>query len=139
MLCPGCGQECAYYHSYADELPAELSAVNLKAWFFYAFGLCGCMGLSLVHDEVVAFLEWVEATEHQPGYERLFAGNVGVFYLIAGQFDKLKLIEHGTSARHPFLTQDGKRLLFHLGEHSGDDVDGATGVAYDGCEYGLGD
>lgn len=116
-------------------LPAELSALNIRAWLTNAMGLCGCADIESVAKELIELLEWHWSRADRPGFETLFAGRKGVFYLLSALIDRLGLSEHGTSIRNPWLTDEGVRLLNGLRAVTAPKIDSARGEAYDGTWY----
>src|SRR4030095_7578006 len=118
-----------------SKLPVQLTPLNLKAYFFNAFNMCGCSETDEILTEIIRLLEWHES-DKETKYMHLYPGYIGVFYLLSGLLDSLNLSEHGTSARFAWLTEDGKRLLTALKQYSADEIENATGEAYDGCWYG---
>lgn len=68
-------------------LPADLSAVNLRAYLGHAFGLCGCSELDAVHATLLRLLEW-HANKDKPMYDTLYS-EPGVFYILAGLLESL--------------------------------------------------
>jgi len=119
----------------ARGLPLDLTPLNIKAYLYNNLGLCGCSELDEIVAVLLRLLEW-HGGDKETRYDELFPGNVGVFYLLAGMLDGLGLSEHGTAIRHPWLTEDGKRLLAALRRHPAQEIDDASGEAYDGCHYG---
>jgi len=118
-------------------LPEELTPINLKAYFYNAFNMCGCWEFGPVHYNILFLLKWLKTnSEENPkkSYETLY-DSVGIFYLLVGIFDRLNLIEHGISIRCAWLTNNGKRLLEALLKYSPEEIDSAEGKAYDECEY----
>lgn len=115
--------------------PDTLTPLNLKAYLTIAFNICGCTEFDLVLAEIKSLLQWHNSGSDRPSYETLFAGNAGVFYLLAGYLDQLRLCEHGTAIRHPWLTEDGKRLLTALEQITVEEIENAKGEAYDGLWY----
>jgi hypothetical protein len=119
------------------KLPDDLTPLNLNAYLTNAFAVCGCAEKESVIVEIVSLLEWHKGSvNHRAGYQSLYNGNVGVFYLLAGWFDALGLSEHGTGIRYPWLTPDGERLLAALKSHTVTEIESASGEAYDGLWYG---
>jgi len=93
---------------------------------------CGCSEDDLVAKELIKVLEWAkEDCEKRERYDKLYE-NDGVFYIIAGFLDNRYMIEHGTSIRCSWITEDGKILLETL---KNIDWGNIKGVAYDGCFY----
>ncbi len=120
------------------QLPSDLTPLNFKAWSVHALGVCGCADTGSIYEEVQAFLQWCNDwlnERSQETYETLYP-RVGLYYLMAGILDTLDLIDHGTSIRWPFLTDDGKRLLSFLQASDEEVIENASGEAYDGCYYG---
>ena len=119
-------------------LPEELTPLNIKAYFSNTLGACGCSELDTMIESILRFLHWCEnypTNIKAMGYFELYS-EIGVFYIIAGLLDGLCLIQHGTSIRYPFLTEDGKRFLNALETYSAEEIDNANGEAYDGLYYG---
>ncbi len=117
-----------------EKLPNDLSPINIKAYFQNALGACGCSELHTMVDVVKDLLDWCGVYKRIP-YSLLYNSD-GVYYLLVGRLDSLGLIEHGTSIRHPFLTEWGKKLLKALKETPIEDIENAEGEAYDGLWYG---
>ncbi len=120
------------------DLPKALTPINLKAYLYNVFGVCGCNDIEEILRVLKDLLVWhdTKANQHErPGYATLFNGDAGVFYIMAGLLDRLDLTEHGSSSRYGWLTDDGERLLYALNEHSTEAIDAAGGEAYDGCYY----
>lgn len=118
------------------ELP-ELTPINLKAYFYNNFGACGCSELDEMLATVTSLLAWHdEPMEKRPRYNELYDGNTGIFYLLAGLLDNLGLVEHGYSIRNPWLTVEGMDLLEALRKTSYEEIEEASGEAYDGLRYG---
>jgi hypothetical protein len=115
-------------------LPADLTPLNLQAYFYHAFKACGCSEMQAMHETVLKLLEWHEG-EKKVRYHELF-NQPGVFYILAGMLDNLGLAEHGTAIRYAWLTSDGKRLLEALRQHTAKEIEEASGIAYDGLHYG---
>src|SRR5687767_11617207 len=107
-------------------LPSDLTPLNLQAYLYNNFGLCGCSELDEVLTAIVKILEWHE-DKKEVKYSELYWEGAGVFYLLAGRLDDLALAEHGTSIRYPWLTDDGKRLLAALREYSAEQIEAASG------------
>jgi hypothetical protein len=117
-------------------LPAELTPINLYAYFANCFESCGCSETGEMVDTVRRLMEWHDSGGDRPAYDTLYA-ETGVFYILAGLLDKLDLAEHGTSIRHPWLTSDGKRLLEALQKYTSEEIEEASGEAYDGLHYNI--
>lgn len=115
-------------------LPTDLTPLNLQAYFFNAFGACGCSEIDEMRTTLIRLMEWHEIEKNTAQYQTLY-NEVGVFYLLAGMLDHLGLSEHGVAIRYPWLTPDGKRLLEALKRHTADEIHDSTGQAYDGCTY----
>jgi hypothetical protein len=119
------------------KLPKELTPLNLKAWLYEGAGLlCGCSDHWAVINTLGGLLTWfnTDCVERE-SYDKLFGGNTGLFYLLAGVLDDLGLQEHGTSCRVGFLTDDGKRLLKAITSLTEEQWDSAVGEAHDGVHY----
>lgn len=120
----------------AEEFPPSLSPVNLLAYLYNAFGVCGCSELDVVVGEVRSILEWHANGEDRCPYAEVYPGRPGLFYLMAGLLDALGLSEHGIAIRHPWLTERGKVLLDALRAVPVEEIEEAVGTAYDGAWYG---
>jgi hypothetical protein len=117
------------------KLPQELSPLNLKAYFGFAFGRCGCSDVEAIHALIRDFLKWHdEPVGDREKFDTLFIYE-GIFYVLAGMLDNLRLAEHGVSIRNPWLTGEGKRLLAALEVIDPTEIDVAEGEAYDGLYY----
>lgn len=125
--------------SETQKLPEDLSPLNLQAYFFNAFGACGCSEIDEMHAALLRLMEWHDTREN-PGHDRepytAIYPEIGLFYLMAGMLRRLGLSEHGVAIRCPWLTQDGERLLDAMRRITPEAMDAASGEAYDGCHYG---
>jgi len=109
--------------------------LDLLAFIYNSFGICGCSQFDVIVNELKRFLTWAGAPmENRSLYITLYPRD-GIFYLIAGMLDRAKLIEHGTAVRHPWLTDTGKAFLAGLNKYAVEQIDEAKGDAYDGCTY----
>ena len=75
--------------------------------------------------------------ERDNWYDCLFGGHTGTYYLIACALEQAGLITHGTSIRFPLPTREGQAFLHGLETISWDEIDKASGIAYDGEWAGL--
>ena len=113
----------------------QTSDLDLLAFLYEGFSLCGCEDLSSVIETIIKTLSWAqEPTDKRLKYTSLFK-NYGVFYIIAGILDNLDLIEHGIAIRFPWITERGKALLSLLESRDVNKIEGATGEAYNGINY----
>jgi len=125
----------------AEEIKAPdfTNPVDIHAFFYNEFGACGCSDLEAMISVVKDLLEWMsENIMERQGYEKLFNGNEGVFYLLAGRLDSLGFSEHGTSIRCAWLTEKGKEFLSALKTITTEQIEDCEGEAYDGLSYGYG-
>jgi len=118
-----------------EKLPADLTPLNLQAYLYNAWGVCGCSETDEMVKSLQRLLEWMEG-DKSTRYDALYP-EIGTFYLLAGRLDSLGLTEHGTSIRYPWLTDEGKRLLSALQSTTPEAIEEAQGEAYDGCTYGM--
>lgn len=120
------------------KLPQDLTPINIHAYFYNAFNACGCWELEDVIDTVHVFLEWCGSDGYtRSGYDNFYY-NTGAYYLIIGLLEDVDLVDHGTSARHPWLTEDGKRFLAALATYSSYEIiNHPEGRAYDGITYNI--
>ena len=118
-------------------LPEDLTPINIKAYFYNCFGACGCSELGEMVVTIKRLLEWHAASQEdsRANYESLY-GELGVFYLLSGMLENLDLADHGSSIRFPWLSGDGRRLLEALQKYLAEEIDDASGEAYDGLHYG---
>lgn len=122
-----------------NKAPDFTKPVDIQAFFYNEFGACGCSDLEAMINVVKDLLEWMsENIMERQGYEKLFNGNVGVFYLLAGRLDSLGFSEHGTSIRCAWITEKGKEFLNALKTISAEQIENSEGEAYDGLSYGYG-
>ena len=122
-----------------NEVPDFTKPVDIQAFLYNEFGACGCSDLEAMINVVKCLLEWMsENIMERQGYEKLFNGNEGVFYLLAGRLDSLGLSEHGTSIRCAWLTEKGKEFLSALQTITAEQIENCEGEAYDGISYGYG-
>ena len=112
----------------------ELSPVDVLAFFYNGFGMCGCSETSESIELVATVLEWAKSDKDKM-YSDIIE-NIGAYYIVVGVMDNLGLIEHGTSIRFPWPTKDGERLLDAIRKHGARAIEDASGEAYDGCHYG---
>lgn len=115
--------------------PDFTKPVDIQAFFYRKLGACGCSDLEAMISVVRDLLQWMADFKERPSYEQLFGGNTGVFYLLAGMLDHAGLTEHGSSIRHPWLTDMGKQLLNALTTIPAEQIEESEGVAYDGATY----
>lgn len=117
--------------------PDFTKPVDILAFFYSEFGACGCSGLGAMFDVIRNLLEWLDSDmDTRPKYNTLFNGNVGVFYLLAGKLECLELSGHNTSIRVAWLTEEGQKFLNALRKFSNDEIEFASGDAYDDLYYG---
>jgi len=110
--------------------------VDIQAFFYNEFGACGCSDLEAMINVVKGLLEWMsENIMERPGYEKLFNGNEGVFYLLIGRLDNLGLSEHGVSLRCSWITKRGQEFLKAIQTFSVEEIEYSEGEAYDGLSY----
>ena len=118
-----------------NDLPKEYNPLNLKAVLQSKFPYCGCFEEDEVIKSIIKLLKWCqEDIKSRISYDKLYE-EVGVFYILAGLLTDIDFIEHGTSVRYPWLTEEGKKFLKALSEYSYEEINKATGKAYDGIEY----
>ncbi len=118
-------------------LPESLTPLNIHAWLMNAGFLCGCSEIGPVVKTLKFMLEWHESPAKSKDYQKLFHGDAGVFYILAGILDDLGLAEHGGSVRFPWPTEKGKALLEALRATSVEEIENAHGEAYDGVHHGY--
>lgn len=118
-----------------EKLPKDLTDINLLAYLYNAWGKCGCTETDEMAKTITRLLEWVDS-EKFVGFDKLYPES-GIFYILIGRMDCLDLVNHGTSLRYPFLTPDGERLLAALKATTPENIEAASGKAYDGCRYGM--
>jgi len=110
-------------------------AIDINAYLRNKFGVCGCSEMDLVILEVRRILEWADSDmAKRETYDKIYI-NQGLFYIIAGLLDKEGFINHGCAIRCPWITDKGKQLLKSLCTFTFEEIDEATGEAYDGCHY----
>jgi hypothetical protein len=120
----------------SEQLPLNLSALNLRAYLLNAFDACGCSELDKMRETLIRLLEWHNSEiDKRCDYSDLYTED-GIFYLLAGRLDFLGLSEHGGSIRYPWLTENGKKFLFALTKFSAEEIENASGEAYDGIWHG---
>jgi len=98
-------------------------------------GICGCGDNSIVIDFLIAALKAIRK-RCEPGWDRaefedVFRGNGDtgdtLFFWMALYFlDRSGLIEHGTSIRYSWLTDEGRDFLERFGGMTGDDIQEAA-------------
>lgn len=115
--------------------PDFTKAIDVKAFLYDELGFCGCMELDEVISALKTLLSWANSMESRLGYEEFCKGEIGSFYLLMGLLDHADLIEHGSSIRHPWLTDDGERLLTALNKFSVGDIESVEGEGYNGTFY----
>lgn len=87
---------------------------ELEKLILHELDLCGCTEISEVVPVIINILSWCgRDIENRLSYKTLF-NNEGIYYLVMSLLDNEGLIEHGTSIRHPFLTEKGQKLLNEL-------------------------
>ena len=119
-----------------NKLPDFSKHIDINAFFINEFGGCGCSDVEEMINVIRDLLEWVSKNpEKRKRFDELFDGNTGIFYILIGQLDRLDLCEHGTSIRHPFLTQKGEDLLNSLKTMDSAEIENSSGEAYDGLYY----
>jgi hypothetical protein len=120
--------------------------IDILAFFMNELGACGCSELEPMIRVVRDSLEWAGAlsmewppkpTVERAEYDTLYGGDVGLFYIIIGILDHAGLINHGTSVRYPFLSEQGKMMLAALKKFSPAEIEEAKGEAYDALAYGM--
>lgn len=117
--------------------PDFTKPVDILAFFYNEFGACGCSELYTMIDVIRDLLEWLNSDiDTRPRYDTLFNGNVGVYYLLAGKLDCLEFSGHGTSIRVAWLTEKGRKFLSALNRFSNEEIEFASGDAYDDLYYG---
>jgi len=117
-------------------LPDDLTPLNIQAYFYNHLGACGCSELDEMISTIKRVLEWHKTDiPKRDSYISVFPEELGIFYIIVGLLDNLDLVEHGTSIRWGWLTNDGKRLLEALIRCSPKEIEDAFGTAYDGVYY----
>lgn len=126
------------------KLPKDLTPLNIYAWLSNVGFSCGCSDLVAIIETLKHLLEWTARKDRYPdpkgGFEHVFPGNEGIYYILASVIDDLGLSEHGTSVRCPWLTKDGERLLEALRKYKPEEIDEVPlGEAYDGISYGRTD
>lgn len=122
-----------------NRVPNFTNPVDIVAFFYNEFGACECSDLEAMINVVKDLLEWMsEDIVERQDYEKLFNGNEGVFYLLAGRLDSLGFSEHGTSIRCAWLTEKGKEFLNALKTVTAEQIENCEGEAYDGLSYGYG-
>jgi len=119
------------------KVPDFTKPVDIQAFFYNEFGACGCSDLASMINIVKDLLEWTSSDiMERQGFEKLFDGNEGVFYLLAGRLDSLGFSEHGTSIRYAWLTEKGKEFLNALQTIPVEQIENCACEAYDGLSYG---
>lgn len=102
--------------------PAEMTASAVMSLLTDGFGICGCVELDEVHASLLRLLEWHEReSDDRPSFDELYPES-GVFYLLSARLEALHLTEHGGSARHGWITEDGRRLLTALRRYGPDEI-----------------
>jgi len=107
--------------------PDFAKPVDVLAFFQHAFGACVCSDMVEIIQPIIRVLDW---TQGQP------IDFDGPFYIVAGILTNWGLLEHGTSIRNSWITDEGIQLMHTLDEY-GEDIADASGVAYDGLDYGA--
>lgn len=107
--------------------------LDIKAFLYNEFHACGCSELDEIIDTIKHFLSWAKATPSD--YEDVFPKQVGLYYIIAGICNDGDLVTHGSSIRFPIIQDDGESFLLALNKFSVDEIDVASGEAYDGMYY----
>lgn len=96
-----------------DEKVYDFTKLSDVLDFFYdKFDACGCSDLETIIRVIQGLLEWLSSDiAERAGFETLFNGNEGVFYLLAGKLENLCFSEHGTSIRYAWITEKGTVFL----------------------------
>ena len=103
----------------------KMTPFEVQDFLFSKLGLCGCAEWETALSELRRILEWAgQDTETRTKWETLFASE-GLYYLMMSMLDEIKLIEHGISIRHCWLTQIGDELLNALQMHKADEIENA--------------
>ena len=110
--------------------PDYTKPVDVLAFLQHAFGACGCSDMEELIGPIYDILDRVVSGEADP--------QDGLFYIVAGILTNWGLIEHGTSIRSSWVTPEGLKLLATFDNFSVDDIEEASGEAYDGLWYGVG-
>lgn len=117
--------------------PDFKKVIDVKAYLYNEFGVCGCFELEYTINTIVNALEWAKDKKWSSEniyYTELY-NDTGLFYIVFGQLDRCDLIEHGTSIRCPWLTEKGKDFLSALKKIKVLEIDNDKGLAYDGVNY----
>lgn len=97
---------------------------DIHAFFSNVFGACGCSELEEMIDVIKIYLKWLSTQQQErENWDHLFInGHIGTYYIIMGVFDNADLCEHGTSIRHPWITDKGKALLDELTKYAVEEI-----------------
>jgi len=109
--------------------------VDVCAFLFSELHFCGCFEFDETVAELKRVLLWADTSPDRASYEKLYPGNIGVFYLVCALLDDAGILEHGTSIRYPFLTSRGRDLFTALNRFSVEELEAPDGEAYDGLQY----
>ena len=122
------------YERAESSKPDFTKPIDLLAYFYEELGACGCSDLEAMITVVRSLLAWID-DKNKPGFESLFSGSTGVYYLLVGRLDALGLCDHGFTIRFPFLTESGRALLNALNTVDAQTIEDASGEAYSGFWY----
>jgi hypothetical protein len=117
--------------------PDFMNLVDIHAFFGNEFGACGCYDMASMIEIVKKLMVWIDSeNNYKSSCDTLFP-HIGLYYLIMGTLEKALLVDHGSSARWPWLTLKGKALLEGLEEYTPVEIeDCLEGLGYDSCYYG---
>lgn len=115
--------------------PDFTKPVDIKAYLFDIFNLCGCIELDMVIEEIKKILLWASInSKERISYNKLYESK-GCFYIITGILDNEDILNHGISIRYARITDNGRFLLKSLNKYTVDDICDATGIAYNNIEF----
>lgn len=117
--------------------PDFAKPVDVLAFLLNELGFCMCFDFELAIPAVARMLEWCEAGPERKNFTDKYKGDeAGNYYLLIGLLDRAKLVDHGVSVRYPFLRKPGMELLLSLRKFTWEEIENASGEAYDGLWYG---
>lgn len=113
----------------------EWTPLNIKACLYKDFHMCGCSDTEETIKSIRKIMEWCAMDS-----EKKFCGEdlypeTGVFYLLIGLLTDMDFASHGSSVRFSWLDPAGEQFLEALQKYTPDEIEAATGEAYDGLDY----
>lgn len=113
--------------------------IDVLAFLLNELGFCMCFDFEPTIASLVEVLAWCDAGTERQSFDVKYKDNVGDYYLRIALVENAGLVDHGVSARYPFLRKSGMELLLALRKFTPEQIENASGKAYDGSRYGRQD